>query len=74
MPANEEPTFSAVQPTRRQQEILGLLVAGMSDKQVAARLGVSRHTVRSHLDRLYSMTGLHNRTALVVAWLRNVKS
>ncbi len=57
--------------TPRQAQILGLVASGLSDKEIATRLGVSPRTIQSHLDRLYLEHGLHKRSAAVAAWLRN---
>ena len=57
--------------TPRQAEILQLVASGLSDKQIASRLGVSPRTIQSHLDRLYLEHGFHKRTAAVAAWLRD---
>ena len=54
--------------TERQAQVLALAAGGLSDKQIAQRLGVTHRTVRSHLERLYETTGVRGRTALVVAW------
>lgn len=56
--------------TPRQAEILMLIASGLSDKQIASKLGLSPRTIQSHLDRLYLQHGLHKRAALVAAWLR----
>ena len=56
--------------TPRQAEILTLVASGLSDKQIASRLGVSPRTIQSHIDRLYLQYGLHKRTALIAAWVR----
>jgi DNA-binding CsgD family transcriptional regulator len=53
----------------REDQILGLIAAGMTDKQVALRLGISRKTVGTHLARLYVRGGYHSRTEAVVGWL-----
>jgi DNA-binding NarL/FixJ family response regulator len=42
----------------RQAEILGLIASGLTDKQIAAKVGVSPRTVQSHVDRLYLQHGL----------------
>jgi DNA-binding CsgD family transcriptional regulator len=54
----------------RQYEILNLISLGFGDKEIAAQLGVSAHTVRSHLTRLFREHRLHSRAALVAAWIR----
>jgi len=45
--------------TRREQSVLSHLAQGMSSKEIAAMLGVSRHTVANHRTRLMRKTGLH---------------
>jgi DNA-binding NarL/FixJ family response regulator len=56
--------------TPRQAEILTLLAAGLSDKEIAARRRVSPRTIQAHLDRLYLQYGIHKRAAAAAAWLR----
>jgi DNA-binding NarL/FixJ family response regulator len=63
-------TSLALHVTPRQAEVLRLIASGLSDKQIASRLGVSPRTVQSHVDRLYLQNGLHKRTALTAAWVR----
>jgi DNA-binding CsgD family transcriptional regulator len=58
----------AVSP--RQREIMLLLSTGLSDKEIAARLQVSPHTVRTHLQRLYAQHGLRNRAEAAATWTR----
>jgi len=55
--------------TPRQAQILRLVAAGLSDKEIASRLGLSPRTIQSHLDRLFLEHGLHKRAAAVAAWL-----
>ena len=47
------------QLSNREQLVLSHLARGMSSKEIAARLGVSRHTVANHRTRLMRKTGLH---------------
>jgi DNA-binding NarL/FixJ family response regulator len=56
--------------TARQQEIMALIASGLSDKQIAACLGLSPRTVRTHLERLFRNHALHSRTAAVAKWLQ----
>jgi DNA-binding CsgD family transcriptional regulator len=58
----------AVSP--RQREIMVLVATGLSDKEIAAQLQVSPHTVRTHLQRLYSQHGLRNRAEAAATWTR----
>lgn len=61
---------SRVHLTTRQVEILDLIATGKTDKDIAARLRVSRRTVAAHLQRLYAANGFHTRAEAVAAWLR----
>jgi DNA-binding CsgD family transcriptional regulator len=56
----------ALRLTPRQREILRLLGEGCSEKEVAARVGISRHTVHGHVKALHRRTGL-TRTAELLA-------
>lgn len=55
----------------REEEILSLIADGFTDKEIAARLGMRRRTVRTHLERLYARHGLHNRAGALTVWLRS---
>lgn len=55
----------------RQIEIIGLIANGASDKEIAATLGISIATVRTHLQRLYRDRGLRNRAEAVASLLAN---
>lgn len=57
---------TAASLTGRELEIITLLVEGLSNKEIAARLNVSTRTVNFHLDNLYSKLGINNRTEAVV--------
>jgi two-component system nitrate/nitrite response regulator NarL len=49
------------QLTVREREILMLLVQGRSTKEMARRLDLSRHTVRTHIQNILSKLGVHSR-------------
>ncbi len=49
--------------TARQAQILGMVRAGLSDREVAARMGISHRTVQKHLELAYRRLGVRNRTA-----------
>lgn len=53
--------------TARQGELLRLLIAGQSDQRIAKSLGISPHTVRAHLQRIFEVCGVNDRAMLVVA-------
>jgi DNA-binding CsgD family transcriptional regulator len=51
--------------TKREAEVLELVAQGLTNAEVAARLVVSRDTVRTHLENIFSKLGVHTRTAAV---------
>jgi DNA-binding CsgD family transcriptional regulator len=53
----------------RARQVLGLVSEGLDDGAIAARLGLSRTTVRNHINGLYRRTGANSRPRLIV-WAR----
>ncbi len=53
----------------RQEQIIRLVALGMSDKEIGAHLAISRHTVRTYLDRVYQQLGCRTRARAVALWL-----
>jgi DNA-binding CsgD family transcriptional regulator len=47
--------------TRREVEVLGLLVRGLSNKEIAEELVISPRTAGSHVEHIYLKTGASNR-------------
>jgi DNA-binding NarL/FixJ family response regulator len=58
--------------TGRQQQVLELVAHGMSNRDVAAALGTSEHTVRNHLHRIYPLIDVSCRTQATRWWHRSV--
>jgi DNA-binding NarL/FixJ family response regulator len=56
--------------TERESEVLGLLSKGLANKQIAAALGISEHTVKFHVSSIYSKLNVTNRTEAVREGLR----
>ena len=52
--------------TDRQADVLRLVAAGISNKQIAARLHLSPRTVEKHVENLFRITAAQSRTQLVV--------
>jgi len=48
--------------TPREQEVLQLLAQGLSNKLIAARLGISDHTVKFHVNAILGKLGAQSRT------------
>ena len=53
---------TGVDLTAREREVLALVVAGMANKQIARRLGISEKTVKGHLTNLFQRIGVADRT------------
>ncbi len=67
--AKEDPVL--VEPlTEREIEILQQLAYGLTNKQIAARLKISAHTVKFHVSMIYNKMGTSNRVETVNAGLK----
>jgi DNA-binding NarL/FixJ family response regulator len=58
--------------TRRELEVLRLIVDGHHNKQIAAVLGISEKTVKTHCSRLFQRLGVSDRTQAAVWAERNL--
>lgn len=56
--------------TPRENGILGLIGEGMSNKAIARRLGISAHTVKYHLEAVFSKLGVNSRAEALSQGLR----
>jgi ATP/maltotriose-dependent transcriptional regulator MalT len=51
--------------TPREQEVLELVAQGLTDREIAERCIISRHTVNAHLRKIYHKLGVNSRTEAV---------
>jgi DNA-binding NarL/FixJ family response regulator len=52
--------------TDREKEVLEMLVAGRSNKEIGGQLGIEERTVKAHVAKLMRKVGVQNRIALSV--------
>jgi DNA-binding CsgD family transcriptional regulator len=55
--------------TPRLRELLGLLLAGEGEKQIARQLSISRHTVHAHVKALYAAFQASSRAELLARFV-----
>ena len=54
------------QLTPREREIAGLVTAGLSNRQIAEKLFISRRTVDAHLEHIFGKLGITSRVTLTI--------
>ena len=52
--------------TPRERDVLDLMATGLSNKQIASRLGISSHTAKFHIGAILAKLGAATRTEAVV--------
>ena len=60
--------------TKREKEVVALLVSGASTRQIAEQTGLTVATVHTYLKRIYSKLGVHSRVELVARMVGTVGS
>lgn len=52
--------------TSREEQVVALVADGLSNRDVASELGLSEHTVKKYLFRIFDKLGISNRVELVL--------
>jgi two-component system, NarL family, response regulator YdfI len=66
-----QPLAELAEPlTRREREVLRMLASGLANKEIAARLNISDHTVKFHVASLLGKLGASSRTEAVTLGIR----
>jgi DNA-binding NarL/FixJ family response regulator len=52
--------------TRREKEVAGAVGRGLSNRQIAAELGISPETVKRHLGTIYQKLAIPGRVSLAI--------
>jgi ATP/maltotriose-dependent transcriptional regulator MalT len=66
--SDRDPPIEAL--TAREHDVLALLADGISNRDIAARLDISEHTVKFHLASIFGKLGVSTRTEAVQRGLR----
>ena len=60
--------------SKRMKQLLSLLAQGMPNEQIAQEIGISTHTVKVHLWRLYKRIDVNSRGLAIKWWHDNQPS
>lgn len=52
--------------TPRESEVLKLIAQGLNNREIAAALFISRHTVKNHVSSIYRKLGENDRTRVAL--------
>ena len=67
-----QPTETSDHPfSPREHEVLTLAAEGLTNKEIAYRLGISERTVQFHINSIFNKTTTNSRTEAVALALRN---
>lgn len=70
-PPNPKKPAAIPNLTNREQEVLRLVVQGATNPEIADRLGISSHTVKSHIIAIFNKLAINDRTQAAVWAVRN---
>jgi DNA-binding NarL/FixJ family response regulator len=70
-PQSSEEESPGEQLTPREGEVLRLLADGLANKDIAAKLGISEHTIKFHIRSILGKLGAASRTEAVTRGLRS---
>jgi DNA-binding NarL/FixJ family response regulator len=59
--AAESEVIESVRMTARERQVIDLIAEGLSNKEIAARLEIAPHTVKSHVRNILEKLALHSR-------------
>jgi DNA-binding NarL/FixJ family response regulator len=67
LPGREPPAADLL--SEREKQVLRLAAAGLANKQIARRLGISESTVKVHIGNIFRQIGVRDRTSAAL-WAR----
>ncbi|GAX91178.1 LuxR C-terminal-related transcriptional regulator [Effusibacillus lacus] len=57
--------------TSREQQVMHLVIKGLSNREIAAKLFISEHTVKNHMSNIFQKLGVSDRTQLIAKAYRS---
>jgi len=60
--------------SRRQSELLGLLIQGLKNREIAISMGISEGTVKAYLTKLFEKVGARDRFELALYGLKHIRT
>lgn len=66
----EPPSKTSIPFSARESEVLNLVSKGLTNKEIAYRLGLSERTIQFHLNSIFNKTGTSSRTEAVVVAMK----
>ena len=67
-PGPADPGFASLSP--RECEVAGLVATGLRNRDIAIALGITVATVKDHVHRILTKSGLDSRAAIAASWRR----
>jgi DNA-binding NarL/FixJ family response regulator len=52
--------------SEREQQVVAMIVEGMTNKEISRQLGISEHTVKNHIFRIFDKLGISSRVELLL--------
>jgi len=73
-PSEDPQTAALSRLSQREREVLELMADGLSNQQIAQRMGIGEKTVKTHVSNVLGKLSLEDRTqAAVFAWRAGIK-
>ncbi|PTR28968.1 pimeloyl-ACP methyl ester carboxylesterase [Rhodococcus sp. OK519] len=73
-PSSEPSTSPSGELTARQLEVAALVAEGMTNRQIAQRLGIEERSAEGHVERIRLRLGFTSRAQVAAWWARHVSS
>ena len=60
--------------TKREEDVVSLVIEGLTNREIAERLKLSEHTIKNYLFRIFDKLGVSNRSELIIYTLARSNS